>query len=299
MEFRKVHNIMANNTRSVLVVGLGRFGSSVATTLDMMGQDVLAVDKDGELVNRWSSQIPTVQADMTDVMALEQINASDFDTAVVAIGDSVEASVITAGNLLDAGISDIWAKSVSKEHARILQRIGARHIINAETDAGKRVGHLVSGNYLDYIELAGAYNVVNIHTPAHVVGYTIVNYVFEGVVLTVHKQLYFGKCLDGCTLICPCIVTADEFDTYPPALPIRSRVNGELRQDSNTKLQIFDIDHVIHELSQGMTLKAGTIIATGTPAGVGMGMDPPQFLHPGDTVQCEIEGIGTLTNTVR
>ena len=161
MEFRKVHNIMANNTRSVLVVGLGRFGSSVATTLDMMGQDVLAVDKDGELVNRWSSQIPTVQADMTDVMALEQINASDFDTAVVAIGDSVEASVITAGNLLDAGISDIWAKSVSKEHARILQRIGARHIINAETDAGKRVGHLVSGNYLDY------------HTPAHVVGYTI------------------------------------------------------------------------------------------------------------------------------
>ena len=154
---------MANNTRSVLVVGLGRFGSSVATTLDTMGQDVLAVDKDGELVNRWSSQIPTVQADMTDVMALEQINASDFDTAVVAIGDSVEASVITAGNLLDAGISDIWAKSVSKEHARILQRIGARHIINAETDAGKRVGHL----------LEGAYSVVKIHTPPHVVGYSI------------------------------------------------------------------------------------------------------------------------------
>ena len=151
---------MANNTRSVLVVGLGRFGSSVATTLDTMGQDVLAVDKDGELVNRWSSQIPTVQADMTDVMALEQINASDFDTAVVAIGDSVEASVI-------------WAKSVSKEHARILQRIGARHIINAETDAGKRVGHLVSGNYLDYIELEGAYSVVKIHTPPHVVGYSI------------------------------------------------------------------------------------------------------------------------------
>ena len=96
--------------------------------------------KTANWVNRWSSQIPTVQADMTDVMALEQINASDFDTAVVAIGDSVEASVITAGNLLDAGISDIWAKSVSKEHARILQRIGARHIINAETDAGKRVG---------------------------------------------------------------------------------------------------------------------------------------------------------------
>ena len=97
----------------------------------------------------------------------------------------------------------------------------------------------------------------------------------------------------------PAIVTADEFEAYPPQLGIRSFVNGEKRQDSNTRLQIFDIDHVIHELSQGMTLKAGTIIATGTPAGVGMGMDPPQFLQPGDTVRCEIDGIGSLTNTVR
>ena len=101
------------------------------------------------------------------------------------------------------------------------------------------------------------------------------------------------------TPIGPCIVTADEFDAYPPKLPIRCFVNGEMRQDSNTGLQIFDIDHVIAELSQGMTLKAGTIIATGTPAGVGMGMEPPCFLKPGDEVRCEIEGIGTLTNTVR
>lgn len=164
---------MTGNGRSILVVGLGRFGSAVATTLDAMGQDVLAVDTNLELVNRWSSQIPTVQADMTDVLALEQLNVSDFTTAIVAIGDSVEASVIATGNLLDAGISDIWAKSVSQEHARILQRIGARHIINAETDAGRRVGHLVSGNYLDYIEIEGAHTVVKIHTPPHVVGYSI------------------------------------------------------------------------------------------------------------------------------
>ena len=72
-----------------------------------------------------------------------------------------------------------------------------------------------------------------------------------------------------------------------------------IRDSSNTGLQIFDIDHVIAELSQGMTLKAGTIIATGTPAGVGMGMEPPCFLKPGDEVRCEIEGIGTLTSTVR
>lgn len=121
----------------------GRFGSSMATTLDSMGQDVLAVDKD-ELVNRWSAQVPTVQADMTGVLAVEQLNASDFDTAVVAIGDSVEASVITAGNLLDAGISDIWAKSVSKEHARILQRIGRVYIEQARRN-GCRQARRASG----------------------------------------------------------------------------------------------------------------------------------------------------------
>ncbi|WP_300766740.1 TrkA family potassium uptake protein [uncultured Bifidobacterium sp.] len=163
---------MAKN-RSVLVVGLGRFGAAVATMLDSLGQDVLAVDKDADLVNRWSSQIPTVQADMTDVYALEQLGAKDFTSAVVAIGDSIEASVITAGNLLDVGITDIWAKSVSAQHARILQRIGARHIINAETDAGHRVGHLVSGDYLDYIEIEGPHSVVKIHTPQHAVGVSI------------------------------------------------------------------------------------------------------------------------------
>ena len=164
---------MADNNRSVLVVGLGRCGSSVAATLDELGQDVLAVDKDPDLVNRWSSTIPTVQADMTDVLAVEQIDAGMFATAVVAIGDSIEASVITTGNLLDAGITDLWAKSVSKEHARILQRIGARHVINAEMDAGKRIGHLVSGDYLDYIEIEGPHTVVKIHTPAQVVDRTV------------------------------------------------------------------------------------------------------------------------------
>jgi 2-keto-4-pentenoate hydratase/2-oxohepta-3-ene-1,7-dioic acid hydratase in catechol pathway len=95
----------------------------------------------------------------------------------------------------------------------------------------------------------------------------------------------------------PCIVTADELGT-PPVLQIRTRVNGELRQDSTTDMLIFDIPHIISELSRGMTLKAGTIIATGTPAGVAMGMNPPRFLKPGDMVECEIEGIGTLCNPV-
>ena len=96
----------------------------------------------------------------------------------------------------------------------------------------------------------------------------------------------------------PVLVTADEI-AYPPALEITSRVNGELRQKSNTALLITSIGQILEELTGGMTLLPGTIIATGTPAGVGMGMEPPCFLKPGDEVRCEIEGIGTLTNTVR
>ena len=135
-------------------------------------------------------------------------------------------------------------------------------------------------------------------TKDYVFGYTILNDVSARDVQTAHKQWYFGKSLDGFTPIGP--ASSRQTSSTPTAkLPIRCFVNGEKRQDSNTGLQIFDIDHVIAELSQGMTLKAGTIIATGTPAGVGMGMEPPCFLKPGDEVRCEIEGIGTLTNTVR
>ena len=166
-------------------------------------------------------------------------------------------------------------------------------------------GHFDICDSLDYeVELGviigkDAKNVKAADAAEYIFGYTIINDVSARNLQTRHKQWYFGKSLDGFTPIGPCIVTADEFETYPPRLGIRSFVNGEKRQDSNTGLQIFDIDHVIAELSQGMTLKAGTLIATGTLAGVGMGMDPPQFLVPCDVVRCEIDGIGTQTNPVR
>lgn len=131
----------------------------------------------------------------------------------------------------------------------------------------------------------------------YVFGYTILNDVSARNVQTRHKQWYFGKSLDGFAPMGPCILTTDAVP-YPPHLQIRSYVNGELRQDSNTDLLIFGIDHVISELSKGMTLKAGTIISTGTPAGVGMGFTPPRFLKSGDVVVCEIEGIGEICNLV-
>lgn len=132
----------------------------------------------------------------------------------------------------------------------------------------------------------------------YVFGYTVLNDVSARDVQTAHNQWYFGKSLDTFTPMGPCIVTAEEIPA-PPALRIRSWVNGELRQNSRTDCVLFGIPHVIQELSAGMTLRAGTILATGTPPGVGMGFTPPRFLKPGDTVECRIDGIGSLVNTVR
>lgn len=131
----------------------------------------------------------------------------------------------------------------------------------------------------------------------YIFGYTIINDVSARNVQTRHKQWYFGKSLDGFTPMGPCILTTESVP-YPPRLQVQSYVNGELRQDSNTELLIFGIDHVVSELSRGMTLKAGTIISTGTPAGVGMGFTPPKFLKSGDVVTCRIEEIGEITNPV-
>ena len=142
-----------------------------------------------------------------------------------------------------------------------------------------------------------AKNVKRADVPDYIFGYTIVNDVSARNLQTRHKQWYFGKSLDGFTPIGPCIVSADEFP-FPPKQRIACRVNGDVRQDSNTANLITGITDIIVMLSEGMTLKAGTVIATGTPAGVGMGMKPPTFLKPGDVVECEIEGIGVLRNYI-
>lgn len=180
----------------------------------------------------------------------------------------------------------------------------SKRVNKAVADGGFIDGHFDIVDSLDYeAELAviigkDAKNVPKENAFDYVFGYTIINDISARNLQTAHKQWYFGKGLDDFTPMGPYIVTKDEFDT-PPHLNIKSYVNNELRQDSNTKLLIFDIAHVISELSMGMTLKAGTIISMGTPAGAGMGFTPPKFLKSGDTVTCEIEGIGTLTNIVR
>ncbi len=113
-----------------------------------------------------------------------------------------------------------------------------------------------------------------------------------------HLQWFKGKSLDTHTTLGPVILTADELE-YPPSLDIKSYVNDELRQSSKTDNLIFDMNHIIHVLSKGTTLLPGDIILTGTPAGVGMGYTPPNYLVPGDIVKCEIEKIGELVNYIK
>lgn len=131
----------------------------------------------------------------------------------------------------------------------------------------------------------------------HVFGYTVINDVTARDRQKWHKQFFIGKSYRGCCPMGPVIVTADEISD-PHDLEIRSWVNGELKQASNTKHQIFSIANVIAVLSQGMELEAGDIIATGTPSGVGYARTPPEFLMPGDTVECKVEKIGKISNKI-
>ena len=171
---------------------------------------------------------------------------------------------------------------------------GSGEPIPAHRDLTQRLDY---ENELAVILGKDAKNVDEADVADYIFGYTIVNDVSARDLQTSHRQWYFGKSLDGFTPMGPCIVTADDIP-FPPDLAISTRVNGELRQNSRTSMLIHGIAEIVSTLSRGMTLLAGTIIATGTPKGVAMGMETPKFLVPGDVVTCTIEGIGDLVNKV-
>jgi trk system potassium uptake protein TrkA len=140
-------------TSPVLVVGLGRFGSSVALTMVERGREVLGVDASAERVQHLAERLThAIQIDTTDEEAMRQIGAPDFEQAIVAIGTDIESSALTTSLLVDFGVNEIWAKAISRDHGRILERIGAHHVVYPEADMGERVAHLVSGAMLDYIQ---------------------------------------------------------------------------------------------------------------------------------------------------
>lgn len=151
---------------SVVVIGLGRFGASVARSLVASGHEVLAMDADEDIVQELASELPhVVRADSTDLQALQQLSVTDFSHAVVSIGANLEASVLTVLNLAQMGMKDIWAKANSPQHGRIAERVGAHHVIYPEADMGERVAHLVTGKMIDFIEFDDGFAIAKTRAP--------------------------------------------------------------------------------------------------------------------------------------
>lgn len=158
----------------MLVIGLGRFGAATAGQLARLDREVLAVDEDMNLVQKWAERVThAVQADARSIDALRQIGAADFQIAVCAVGSSIEASVLIVANLVDLKIPQIWAKAISQSHGKILSRIGANHVIYPEAEAGERVAHLVSGRMIDFIEFDDDFAIVKMYPPKPIRGMTL------------------------------------------------------------------------------------------------------------------------------
>jgi trk system potassium uptake protein len=156
---------------SVFVVGLGRFGASVATTLMGLDVEVMAIDTDQGLVDEWADVLTHVRvANGTDVAMLTQLGVADFDAAVVAIGTGIEASILTTAALVDLGVKNVWAKAITNEHGRILTRIGAHHVVYPERDMGERVAHVVTGQVIDYFHLDDDFALAELKIPKSLAG---------------------------------------------------------------------------------------------------------------------------------
>jgi len=163
--------LLADKRKPVLVIGLGRFGGAVARTLERMGHEVLAIDTDPRLVQEFAPDVTkVVEADSTDANALKRLGATDFQSAVVAIGTDIEASVLTVLALADLGLGNIWAKATNERHARILERTGATHVVFPEQNMGKRVAHLLNERLLDFIAFGDEFAIARLAAPEPIVG---------------------------------------------------------------------------------------------------------------------------------
>ena len=159
---------------NVVVVGLGRFGGAVAESLTRLGHEVLAIEENLSLVQSWSDRLThVVQADSSNIEALRQLGVADFQHAVVGIGSDIEASVLTVLALTELGVPDIWAKAVTTNHGKILEKTGAHHVVYPEAAMGERVAHLVTGKMIDFIEFDDDFAIVKTRPPREAVGKTL------------------------------------------------------------------------------------------------------------------------------
>lgn len=160
----------------IVVIGLGRFGCHLAGSLTRMNCEVLAIDRNPDRVQRWSAELDrVVQADSTEEGALRQLGITGFGRAVVAIGASLEASVLTVLALVELGLPQIWARATSQKHAKILASVGAHHVIFPEAETGDRVAHLIVSRLLDFIEFDDDFAIATIRVPESLVGRTLLD----------------------------------------------------------------------------------------------------------------------------
>lgn len=160
-----------DTAKRVLVIGLGRFGGSLAMRMMEHGWEVLAVDNHPRRVQAFTDSLThAAVGDASDEEVLHQLGASQFARAVVAIGSHVEVSILATSYLVDAQVDTIWAKAASRRHGRILEQIGAHHVVLPEHDMGERVAHLVSGRMLDYVEIEDGFSLVKTGVPRKLTG---------------------------------------------------------------------------------------------------------------------------------
>ncbi|MBN2909072.1 TrkA family potassium uptake protein [Polycladomyces sp. WAk] len=162
-------------SKQFAVIGLGRFGGSVANTLSEMGYEVLAIDQDPQRVQDFSQVVThAVEADSTDENALKALGIRNFDVVVVSIGEDIQASIMTTLILKELGVKKIVVKARNDLHGKVLYKIGADKVVYPERDMGVRVvHHLISPNILDYIELAEGYSIVEISAGDFFAGKTL------------------------------------------------------------------------------------------------------------------------------
>lgn len=235
--------------------------------------------------------LPSVTYDMNKVTVLAPIPLPHHD--IISVGLNYQAHLVEVAQQLDMKNETPTSPVIFSKRARYANGVDAyiplhqdiTQKLDYEVELGVIIGKVTS-------------KVIKEDVKDSIFGYTIMNDISARDLMIKHKQWTIGKGLDGAVVMGPCIVHRDYID-YPVKLNISSKVNGETRQDSNTEKFIFDIDTLVSELSTGMTMEAGDIISTGTPAGVGMSMKPPVFLKDGDKVECKIEKIGILTNTIK
>ncbi|MCP8884132.1 TrkA family potassium uptake protein [Devosia sp. XJ19-1] len=167
---------LSNRTKAetILVIGLGRFGSSVASSLVRMGHEVLGVDENAAIVQDAASQLThVVQADCANPESLRQIGIGDFKTVVIAIGGDLEASILTALAVIEAGVPTIWAKANNERHGKILKSIGVKNVVYPEARMGQMVAHILTGKMMDFVDLDNDFAMVKTRAPHDLVGKTL------------------------------------------------------------------------------------------------------------------------------